>query len=90
MKYLKLFGITTLLICLFACGQKRQENAQANRSSEWETIKGENYTIQYPSDWDLNKSGQMGNENVNVVIQDLTGHPINGHWNSFSEKTNIL
>lgn len=94
MKYFKLFGIMTLLICLFACGQKRQENAQANRASEWKTIECDKYSIQYPGDWTLNKSGQMGmaflllskqtsaqdsfSENVNLVIQDLTGLHING------------
>ena len=52
-----------------------------------------NYSIGYPSDWTVNTSGQMGTkfvilsplasdsdsfqENVNLVIQDLSGHPLN-------------
>lgn len=56
----------------------------------WETLSENGYFIQYPSDWQLDKSGQMGTsfilfsaqasdkdqfkENVNLLIQDLTGY----------------
>lgn len=58
----------------------------------WETLDGKGYTVQYPSDWQLDKSGQMGTsfilfsalasdtdqfkENVNLLIQDLTGYDL--------------
>lgn len=62
------------------------------QSNEWDFLNEKDYSIQYPEKWDLNKSGQMGTsfilfsqltskndkfkENVNLIIQDLTGHNI--------------
>ena len=62
------------------------------QSNEWDSLNEKDYSIQYPEKWDLNKSGQMGTsfilfsqltskndkfkENVNLIIQDLTGHNI--------------
>lgn len=53
----------------------------------WETLDAENFTVQYPSTWQLDRSGQMGTsfilfspkdsendkfkENANLLIQDL-------------------
>jgi hypothetical protein len=58
----------------------------------WKTFTEKNYSIQYPPSWELNQSGQMGasfylfsplesnkdqfRENVNLLIQDLTGQNI--------------
>ena len=58
--------------------------------SDFETLSGDGFTIDYPSTWEVNQSGQMGmtfalfspikfdgdqfRENVNLVIQDLSGH----------------
>tara|TARA_B110000238_G_C16028283_1_gene396248 strand:+ start:504 stop:995 length:492 start_codon:yes stop_codon:yes gene_type:complete len=62
------------------------------QTNDWNTLNEKNYSIEYPSDWELNKSGQMGTkfilfsqltskndqfkENVNLIVQDLTGHNI--------------
>ncbi|MEZ4951366.1 MAG: hypothetical protein R2784_18560 [Saprospiraceae bacterium] len=66
-----------------------QEDYKAN---EWSTLNHDEYSIQYPSDWELNESGMMGTafiflssiegesdqfrENVNMVIQDLQGEKV--------------
>jgi|688.fasta_scaffold51727_3 hypothetical protein len=58
--------------------------------SSWKTINDKNFSIQYPSDWELNQSGQMSTtfilfapldsdkdafkENVNLLMQDLQGY----------------
>ncbi len=58
-----------------------------------ETHAKDNYSIEYPKNWELNTSGEMGStfflfselsseedrfkENVNLMIQNLTGHNIN-------------
>lgn len=60
--------------------------------TNWKTVNDNNFTIEYPDNWELNKSGQMGTkfilfsklsnssdkfrENVNLIIQDLTGSNI--------------
>lgn len=60
------------------------------QTKDWNTIEKDNYSINYPKDWELNESGQMGTsfilfspltsekdqfkENVNLLVQDLTGH----------------
>ncbi|MEO8759474.1 MAG: hypothetical protein ABI448_01185 [Bacteroidia bacterium] len=59
----------------------------------WNTFTQANYEIKYPSNWELDQSGKMGTsfivfsplenendkfkENINLVIQDLTGKNIN-------------
>lgn len=60
------------------------------QTEDWNTVKKDSYSIDYPKDWELNESGQMGTsfilfsplasqkdefkENVNLLIQDLTGY----------------
>jgi len=60
------------------------------QTEDWNTIKKDSYSIDYPKDWELNESGQMGTsfilfspftsqkdqfiENVNLLVQDLTGY----------------
>ena len=62
-------------------------------AQEWNTLNKEEYSIQYPNNWELNESGQMGTsfvllsplsnesdqfkENVNLLIQDLRGYDLN-------------
>ena len=62
------------------------------QSNKWNSLNEKDYSIQYPEKWELKKSGQMGTsfilfsqltsetdqfkENVNLIIQDLTGHNI--------------
>ena len=82
MNKLHLTWILFLIVNLSVFGQ----------SSEWNSLNEKDYSIQYPDKWELNKSGQMGTsfimfsqltsendqfkENVNLIIQDLTGHNI--------------
>jgi PsbP len=62
---------------------------QCAQAQSWKSLKENGYSIQYPADWDLDKSGLMGmsfmvlskqtssqdrfKENVNLIMQDLTG-----------------
>lgn len=79
---MKLIGILFLIMNLSVFGQ----------TNDWNTLNEKNYSIEYPSDWEINKSDQMGTkfilfsqltsnndqfkENVNLIVQDLTGHNI--------------
>jgi hypothetical protein len=85
-----------LPVCVF--GQTiDKKSSQTN--GDWKTLKESNYSIQYPATWELNQSGQMGTsfivfsplqseqdnfkENVNLIIQDLTGKNID--LNNYTE-----
>ena len=75
----KLLSIVCLFLSFTVCGQ----------SKEWNSLAENNYSIQYPNDWEVNKSGLMNTsfillsqltsqtdqfrENVNLIIQDLKG-----------------
>jgi len=90
---MKFIGFAILLISLTACGQLTKKNEVTTTKNGWKTLNENGYSIQYPENWDLNKSGQMGmsfiilsrlssdqdkfKENVNLLIQDLTGQNIN-------------
>jgi hypothetical protein len=89
--------IGLLLLTLLSCGQpsEKKETAAEKEKQEpkkidgWKMLDEKTYSIQYPSDWEENKSGQMGTsfiilapadsdddnfrENVNLVKQDLAG-----------------
>jgi len=83
--------ITSLLLFLQALTLTTLCHAQAK--PDWKQLNESGYSIQYPSDWELNTSRQMGTsfvilsmqatpqdqfrENVNLLIQDLTGHDLN-------------
>ncbi len=93
MKNLKLFGLIAAFFCLIACGQTSTKNAQSNIPNDWKTLDESEFIIHYPDSLDLDKSGQMGmtfvllfkqtsqqdlfRENINLIIQDLTGFKIN-------------
>jgi hypothetical protein len=84
------------LLTLIGCGQTavKQESdyTKAKTIDGWETLSEANFSMQYPSTWELNQNGQMGasfvllsplennedifRENVNLIIQDLTGQSI--------------
>lgn len=84
-KHLLIFVCFTFLMC----GQN-QETKKTNPN--WITLEKQNYSIQYPKDWSLNEEGVMGTafflfsplestndnfrENVNLIIQDLSGQNI--------------
>lgn len=73
--------------------------ANIETKSNWKSINESNYTIQHPDNWDVDRSGQMGTsfiilsrqtslqdqfrENVNLLIQDLTG--MNLDLNSYTQ-----
>lgn len=85
MKKLLIGNLLTLIIILSAFGQE-----DLNSHDGWELLDEENYAIQYPEDWKLDKSGMMGSsffinspatsleddfsENVNLIIQNLKGY----------------
>jgi len=93
MKQIKLFGVTAIFFSLIACGQTTPKNVQSDIQNDWKTIDEFNFTIQYPDSFELNNSGLMGTtfilfskqtsqqdlflENINLIIQDLTGLNIN-------------
>lgn len=76
-----------LLISYVAVGQNNVE--QTSNTTNWKSLDNPSYSIKYPSHWELNESGEMGTsliilsplesekdtfrENVNLLIQDLTG-----------------
>ena len=90
MKTIKLIGILSLIINLTAFGQTVEE--KNGTSEDWSSLTEHNFSIDYPDHWELNTSGQMGTsfilfsplssgqdqfkENVNLLIQDLTGHDL--------------
>lgn len=81
---MKFLGLSIVLISLTACGQTTKTNEITTIQNGWKTLNEKGYTIQYPNDWELNKSGQMGTsfiilsrlsskndkfcENVNLII----------------------
>lgn len=87
--------LLTMTISTIASGQSpinHTENKD-NDISNWDSINEDTYQIKYPSNWDVNKSGQMGTsfilssrqsnkednfkENVNLIIQDITAYNLN-------------
>lgn len=87
----KLLSIIFLLTVFFEA-QASQKTDTNIVTEDWKTLNQTNYTIQYPANWELNQSGQMGTsfvifsprtseqdkftENINLIIQDLTGKNI--------------
>lgn len=81
-----------LLLSIVTCGQTTISQELNQTIIDWKTLDQSNYSIQYPSNWELNQSGQMNTsfvlfsplesdndkfkENVNLLIQDLTGYNI--------------
>lgn len=77
------FGLFILLTCL---------NLFAN-AQDWKTLENDDYTIDYPDNWQTDESGQMGTsfillspqtsdsddfkENVNLLRQDLSAYDLN-------------
>ncbi len=78
------FKLTALLIILLTFTLHSQSTDE-----DWTSFSDKNYSIEYPKDWTLDNSGQMGasfflfsplaseddqfRENVNLLIQDLNG-----------------
>lgn len=82
--------VLCLVSSITACAQTEKGDGKPEFIENWLSINQKDYSIQYPKDWELNQSGQMGTsfilfspvssdqdqfrENVNLLIQDLTGH----------------
>lgn len=87
--------IKLILIFVFAInsavfGQTQPDKKVQEDQIEWKLLDGDGYKINYPSEWELNESGQMGTsflllsplsneeddfrENVNLIKQNLTGY----------------
>jgi hypothetical protein len=72
--------------------ESKTEEIKTEIPENWKTLSESDYSIQYPDTFDLDKSGQMGmsfillskqtsqqdlfRENVNLLIQDLSGQNI--------------
>jgi hypothetical protein len=83
-----------LLLSCLTCGQTNSQQIADKPAavSNWKQLDEPNYSIQYPVDWDLDRSGKMGpvfailapleskedkfRENVNLVVEDLNGQNI--------------
>jgi hypothetical protein len=93
MKRIHLSVLTFLIIGLLACGQQTQNKTGEELENGWLLLNESSYSIQYPENWELDKSGKMGlnlilltklsseqdqfRDNVNLLIQDLRGQDIN-------------
>jgi hypothetical protein len=89
MRQIHLLGLITLFISITTYCQTTMSNNPTEVPDDWKVLKEVQYSIRYPGSWDLNQSGQMGTsfilfsrlsssqdqfkENVNLIIQDLTG-----------------
>ena len=90
-KRIRQIGLVLFVVGLLSCGEKKPVPVPTDSSDGWKTITTDVYTIRYPSTWTLDNSGKMGmtlqifsalsspddkfSENVNLVIQDLSGQP---------------
>ena len=90
------FQALFLLIPLFACAQTTNKKVSEAKNPTinvgWKIFDQPDFSIQYPSSWNLNQNGPMGmsfiilsareseqdkfSENVNLIIQDMTGKDI--------------
>lgn len=87
----KIICLLLLIVYSFTIAFSQTENKK-EQTENWTTLKGDNYAIQHPSNWDVDKSGQMNTsfflfspieneiddfrENINLIIQDLTGYDL--------------
>ena len=83
----------TLNITAFGQSQVKKSEKGTEESTEWKSLSGDKYEINHPSNWEVDKSGQIGpsfflfspltndsdkfRENVNLLIQDLNGYDLN-------------
>ncbi|MEI8204517.1 MAG: PsbP-related protein [Bacteroidota bacterium] len=87
---MKTFFSSIIFLAFISCGQTQTGNKQ--KLDNWKTYENESFSIQYPPDWELDQSGQVGTsfiifspleseqdgfrENINLIIQDLEGKNI--------------
>ena len=91
-KLLTFILLISVVACGQTTNKQDSGNKNPQTISDWKTVDQLNYSIQYPPTWELNQSGQMGasfflfsplesdkdkfKENVNLLIQDLSGQNI--------------
>lgn len=91
MKNIDLFLILVFALCC-SCGQSKKSNVEEIKTVEWRTLTDDQFEIKYPIEWNVDSSGQMGSsffffskrnddndrfkENVNLIIQDLSGNDL--------------
>ena len=84
--------VVMAIVMMAACGQGKLENIQTEIPSNWKILKQDEYTIQYPENFELDTSGQMGikfallseqaspndlfRENINLMTEDLKGQKV--------------
>ena len=62
MKRIHLSVLTFLIIGLLACGQQTQNKTGEELENGWLLLNESSYSIQYPENWELDKSGKMGKD----------------------------
>ncbi len=81
------------IVCLVFNNKVQSQIKNVAKTESLKKLVHSDYTLDYTSDWELNQSGQMGTsfilfsqlesdtdkfkENINLVIQDLTGYNLN-------------
>jgi len=84
--------LITLTFYSYGNASSSVESNAKKVADDWKTLNQTTYSIQYPSTWELNQSRERGTsfilfsplesnedkfkENVNLLVQDLTGHNI--------------
>jgi hypothetical protein len=92
MKKTTVFALGIIFICLFSCNDTAPKVEPVIIPTDWATHKTKEFSIQYPKDWELSQTGEMGTsfvlfapllakqdpfkENVNLITQDLAGQEI--------------
>ena len=85
-----IFPLLSLFLCISIIHAQDTRIISSDVQKGWKTFTDTNYTIQYPPEWELNQSGLMGSsfilfqplessddlfrENVNLLIQDVSGY----------------
>jgi len=93
MKQLTLYCFSAFALCLSACGQNTRPQTQIEIPENWSVLSESDFSIHYPDSFELDTSGQLGLnfilfsnptsekdlflENINLVVQDLTGNSMN-------------
>ena len=93
MKKSSVLTLILLSVSSYAFGQNGFGRTQSTAQNKWKSFSDKGYTIQYPGNWDMDTTQQMGTsfiifskptgpddhfrENVNLLIQDLSGKNIN-------------
>jgi hypothetical protein len=91
-KILTLILLLSIVACGQTTTKQDTGNNHIQTIKGWKILDHSNYSIQYPETWELNQSGQMGTsfilfsplesdkdkfkENINLIIQDLSGRNI--------------